>query len=150
MSTVLSRSNSDAGRQVDDQLWRINRRLHGSFAIGTVSQVRGELADVFLECMDADWDGHNALPVTYETYQLAERFLLNLPLGIRRPSIGAEPDGHLTLEWYGGVRRSVSVSIEPSGFVHYAALVGPEREYGAKVFGDSVPQVILDLIKRVS
>jgi hypothetical protein len=108
-----------------------------------------ELADVFMECMDADWDGHNAMPVTFETYQLAERFLLNLPLGIRRPSIGAEPDGQLTLEWYGGVRRSLSVSIDPSGFVHYAAVVGPEREYGTKEFVDSVPSVILELIQRV-
>ncbi len=150
MSTVLSRSNSDAGRQVDDQVEKINRRLQCSFAIGTVSQVRGELADVFMECMEADWDGHNAMPVTFDAYQLAERFLLSLPLGIHRPSIGAEPDGHLTLEWYGGVRRTLSVSIDPSGFVHYAALVGPEREYGTKVFADSVPQVILDLIERVA
>lgn len=150
MSTVLSRSNSDAARQIDDQVEKVNRCLHRSFVIGTESQVRGELADVFIECMEPDWDGFNALPVTFETYQLAERFLLCLPLGIRRPSIGAEPDGHMTLEWYGGVRQSLSVSIDPSGFVHYAALIGPEREYGTRVFVDSIPQVILELIQRVS
>lgn len=56
-----------------------------------------------IECMDPNWAGHNALPVTFETYQLAERFLLCLPLAIRRPSIGAEPGGQLTLKWYGGI-----------------------------------------------
>ena len=150
MSTILTRSNSDAARQIDDQVESVNRRLQHSFVIGTESQVRGELADVFIECMEPGWDGHNALPVTFETYQFAERFLLSLPLGIRRPSIGAEPDGQLTLEWYGGVRQSLSVSIDPSGFVHYAALVGPEREYGTKVFIESIPEVILGLIQRVS
>jgi hypothetical protein len=42
------------------------------------------------------------------------------------------------------------VSIDSSGLLHYAALVGPEREYGTKVFVDSIPQVILNLIQRVS
>lgn len=76
--------------------------------------------------------------------------MLNLPPGIWPPSIGAHPDGQLTLEWYAGVRRILSVSVDPQGLLHYAALIDSERAYGTKVFADSVPRVILELIQRVS
>lgn len=150
MTTVLSRSNSDTARQVDKQLAKVNRTLQGSVAIGMLSQVDGELADVYMECSEPDWDGHNAFPVDPDSYLLAKHFLLSLPLGIRRPSVGAEPDGMMTLEWYSGVRRTLSISFDPEGKLHYAALIGASRPYGTESFTDDVPQLLLELIRRVS
>lgn len=49
LTAVLSRSNSEAARQVDDQLAKVNRRLQRSVALGHESHIRGELTDVFME-----------------------------------------------------------------------------------------------------
>jgi hypothetical protein len=131
------------------QLTEIRLGLQRSVAIGTESLVRGELADTFLECSQTNWDGYNALPVDRDSFLLAKRFLLSLPLGTRMPSVSAIPDGQLTLEWYSGPRRSLTISFDPSGDLHYAALIGPSRVSGTEVFADSIPPMILDLIERV-
>ena len=58
-----------------------------------------ELAGVWNECRNPDWDGFGALPVEQATLAAAYMLIESLPLGFPRPSIGAEPDGHITLEW---------------------------------------------------
>ena len=101
------------------------------------------------ECREPNWDGYDSLPVTWDTYNNAERFLLALPFGTPIPSIGAEPDGHITLEWHHSRRRTLSVSISPNDELHYAALLGPGRTCGTEPFFGEVPKAILDLIGRV-
>ena len=110
---------------------------------------REELANVWEECREPNWDGYDALPVTWETHNNVERFLLALPFGIPTPSIGAEPDGHITLEWHHSRRRTLSVSISPNDELHYAALLGPGRTCGTEPFFGEIPKAILDLIGRV-
>jgi hypothetical protein len=109
-----------------------------------------ELATIAQECSSANWDGYGAAPVSEETFDQASAFLESLPLGTPAPSVGAEPDGHLTLEWYRSPRLTLSVSASPDGDLHYAALVGPAKAYGTEPFLGEVPQVILDLIHRVA
>src|SRR5262245_7625563 len=59
-----------------------------------------ELWEVWNECQQANWDGYDALPVEHDTYRAAYLLIESLPLGFPRPTIGAEPDGQLTLEWH--------------------------------------------------
>jgi hypothetical protein len=150
LPAVISRSNSEAARQLDEQLSKVNQRLHRSVALGAESAVRGELADAYLECSEANWDGYNALPVDPDSFALAKTFLMALPLGTRSPSVGAHPDGQLSLEWYSGPRRSLTISFDPAGELHYAALAGPSRACGTEAFEGEVPQIILELIELVS
>ncbi|MFH0937823.1 MAG: hypothetical protein V1899_00835 [Planctomycetota bacterium] len=65
------------------------------------------------------------------------------------PSVGAEPDGHVTLEWHHSSRRTLSVSVSPDGELHYAALFGASKVYGTEPFFGNVPKSILDLISQV-
>lgn len=109
-----------------------------------------ELADVYLECSEPNWDGFNALPVSYDSFALAKAFLLSLPLGTKVPSAGAHPDGQISLEWYNGPRRSLTISFDPVGDLHYAALAGPSRVCGTAAFDCEVPQIIRELIQQVS
>ena len=150
MSTTILRSASEAGRVVDEQLAGVNRRLHNLATFGVESHIRSELAEAFNECSQPDWDGHDGLPVTYDSYLMAERFLRAIPLGVPMPSVGAEPDGQLTLDWTTGVRRTLSISFDPSGDLHYAALIGPGKTCGTEPFIDAVPATILNLIRQVS
>jgi hypothetical protein len=108
-----------------------------------------EVAAISQECSSGNWDGYGAAPIGEETLFQACSFLEALPLGTRAPSVGAEPDGHITFEWYRSPRRTLSVSVSPESDLHYAALVGPAKAYGTEPFLGEVPQVILDLINRV-
>lgn len=96
-----------------------------------------------------NWDGHGAAPVSKEALHRTVRFLMALPLGSLAPSVGAEPDGYLTLEWHRSPRRVLSVSIGPDDDVHYAALIGASKANGTEPFHGDVSRSIVQLIHRV-
>jgi hypothetical protein len=70
-------------------------------------------------------------------------------LGFPRPSISAQPDGQLTLEWYRTATRTLSLSIDPDGFIHYAGLFGAEEHFGTVAFLGGLPDRILRLASEV-
>jgi len=109
-----------------------------------------DLQAVASECNSSGWDGYNAEPVTADTYNLASQFLKVLPSYSQPTSVGAEPDGHITLEWYHSQRRLLSLSISPEGMLYYAALFGTSKQYGSEPFLGSAPQPIISLIHRVA
>jgi hypothetical protein len=108
-----------------------------------------ELLKTFEECREPNWDVYGAQPVSAETYDLAYEFLAALPPGTPAPSLGAEPDGHITAEWHRSPQRTMSVSISPDGELHYAALLGAERICGTETFRAKMPRVLSDLIARI-
>lgn len=149
MSTgLMTRGFSDAARYVEREARQGWRKLNESNAFG-IESTRGQLGAVWNECRQADWDGFGALPVSEDTLRNADQFLDSLPLGCPAPSVGAEPDGQLTLEWHRGPRRTLSVSVTPDGYLHYAALVGLNRSYGTEAFFGEVPEEILRLVQRI-
>jgi hypothetical protein len=97
----------------------------------------------------AGWDGFGAAPVSAETLSAARRVALSLPTDLPDPTPGAEPDGHLTLEWYLSPRRVVSVSVAPGGDLHWAALLDEESATGSSRFTGTVPAELVDLVRRV-
>lgn len=126
------------------------RRLEDSYTFGMAGKgVLSELIETAIACREPNWDGYGAAPVTDSTYHLAEQFLRTLPLGIAPPTIGAEPDGQLTIEWFRSPRRTLSVSISPEGDLHYAALIGAAKAFGTEPFYGDAPVVIVNLIHRV-
>lgn len=140
-ATLLERIDREVASEAES--------LHASEALGMQKVIDDELAEVWAECRVPDWDGYNALPVSAGAYLQAKRLLLSLPLGTRSPSIGATPDGHVTLEWHHGRRRSLTVTAAPDGYLHYAALLGPDRHCGTEAFFEDVPQTIRSLISQV-
>jgi hypothetical protein len=121
----------------------------GNRALGLSSRVFEELASVAHECRDANWDGFGSAAVTQDTLHAACCFLEALPLGFPAPSIGAEPDGQLTLEWHLSARCTLSISVGPDRELHYAALSGSNRDYGTDLFSGDIPESILANIRRV-
>ena len=108
-----------------------------------------ELLEVYAECRNPGWDGYGANPVEPETLRMAYTLIKSLPLGFPQPSIGAEPDGQLTLEWYRTPTRTLSLSIDPDGFIHYGGLFGAEKHFGTVPFLDVLPDRILRLAREV-
>ncbi len=108
-----------------------------------------DLEQLAEECSRHGWDGADAEPVHPGSIRLAATLLRALPLGSTRPTVGAEPDGQVTFEWYASPRHVLSVSVAPDGNLHYAALLGAVRQYGTVPFFGDMPAAILDLIRRV-
>jgi hypothetical protein len=110
------------------------------------------LEDVMIlakSCAEAGWDGYEAEAVNRRTLRNAQAFIEALPQGIAMPTVGAEPDGHLTLEWYRDPNWVLSVSISPDKNLYYAAMLGPANTHGAEPFLDQVPRSLLLLIDRL-
>ena len=146
---MLTPGFSDEARFVEDSTQDSRRQLQGANVFGIENTMRDELATVWEECREPNWDGFQAIPIDQDGLRSAYVFLESLPLGFPAPSIGAEPDGAFTLEWHRSKRRTLSVSVASSDELHYAALLGPNRVYGTEAFFGDVPSSILDLIRRV-
>lgn len=102
------------------------------------------------QCSQRGWDGFEAEPVSRSAIDNAWRLVSVLPYGFPMPAVGAEPDGHVTLEWYSNPSRLLSVSVGSEGDLHYAALLGgTARQYGTEPFFGIVPPTLLEIIRRV-
>jgi hypothetical protein len=106
-----------------------------------------ELAEVWEQCRNPAWDGFGALPVEQDTLRSAYMLIESLPLGFPRPSLGAEPDGQITLEWHRSSQRTLSVSVDSDGFLHYAGLFGASKRYGTLTFFSTAPTELLQLVR---
>jgi hypothetical protein len=112
-------------------------------------QLQTALAALAQECRLPNWDGQGATSVRPETLHHSKRFARALPAGVREPSVGVEADGHLTLEWYRDPHWLISVSVSPESELFYAALFGTSDVRGREDFANDVPEIILNLIRRV-
>jgi len=149
MSETKYFGESSAAQFVGDQLAELNRSIREPAAIGIQNLIREELAEVWEECGEPNWDGYGAIPVSSDSYQNAQRLLLALPLGAKLPSVGAVPNGNITLEWHHSRRRSLTVAVGPDGDLNYAALIGSRQACGKEPFFDEAPTAILDLIAQI-
>ncbi len=108
-----------------------------------------QLIDAYREATQPNWDGEGSTPVSPATLRLAKEFVESLPRKYQTPEIAPEPDGHVNLEWYNGKHRLLSVSVNPDGRLHWAALIGCEDPRGSCVFFGQAPKTLLHLLGRV-
>lgn len=149
-ATLATVGASETSRLIAENVEQELRRLQDSQSFGSgTHDVLEELNSVIETASSDNWDGYGGSKINEETTRLAFLFLESLPLGTEMPSVGSEPDGHITFEWYRSPRRLLSVSVSPNGDLHYAALLGPNKSYGTEAFFGELPSTIFDLIKRV-
>jgi hypothetical protein len=126
----------------------------GMLPLSSIEPARAELLAQLLvvwnECSSPDWDGYGAVPVNEKTLRLTEAIVEKLPLRFALPDVGAEPDGHLTLEWRSSPDRLISISMDPNLRLHYAAVIGQEQHHGSVPYSTSLPRSILNLIQDVT
>lgn len=108
------------------------------------------LKEVYDTHRQADWDGYGALPINHRAYLEARQFLHKLPEDITLPTITADPRGAISLEWYKDSDWVFTLTMQGSGVVVYAGLMGKEnRAYGTQKFSESIPKTILQSIRRI-
>lgn len=152
VANISTHGTSDAAQYVAKKVEEGRQHLHGSLSLGLrATGVFDQLLTVAQECCSSEgWDGYGAAPVQEETFRQAYRVLEALPLGTHAPSVGAEADGHLTLEWYRSSRWVLSVSISPDRMIYYAALLGSSKRSGTEPFSGDVPAEIIQIIRRLA
>ena len=136
----------------------VNKQRQNSYELLQESSVLGlaakgifqKLEEVYKECSTPGWDGEHAAPISREVVSYAQIFLQSLPLGIEAPEIGAEPDGAITLEWYRSTKRVLSISINPGGWIYYAALIGASRRHGVDFAPIGVSEELMKLISMIT
>ncbi|MGB5973499.1 MAG: hypothetical protein WBG38_09270, partial [Nodosilinea sp.] len=134
MTTVLTPRGNTATAQYLDRASQVLGQYFRESVWFSKQPALNELATVWEECKIPNWDGYDALPVQSNALAYAYLFIEALPLGFPLPSVGAEPDGHLALEWYRHSRWILSVSVSPEGTLYYAALFGNSDVRGSEPF----------------
>lgn len=145
----MSRGNSPTAAYID-QINQDNQRHFAQTAAFSKQPAIDELLTTWAECRTPNWDGYDAYPVKAEALNYAYAFIQALPLGFPLPSVSAEPDGHLALDWFRNPHWTISVSISPEGVLYYAALLGNRDPRGSESFLGEISEWLLNLIKEVA
>lgn len=149
--SLFTAGSSETAEFLNKSTHEIRSRMYESNYFGLQFKViLKELDIVAGECGSPGWDGYNALPVSQDTVDLAYRFISALPLNIKLPEIGAEPDGCISFEWYKSPRKIFSVSVAQSGFIHYALLDNLIKRHGSEPFIGSISKEIISLINEIT
>ena len=116
-TTIMLRGNSPTAAYID----KVSQH-HQSYFAQTAALSKqpaiDELIVTWQECKIPNWDGYNAYPVKEETLNYTYAFIQALPLGFPLPSLSAEPDGHLALDWFHDRYWTISVSVGPDGVLY--------------------------------
>ena len=128
----------------------IVRRFGETETLGQSDKAIRSLDKEFDECSVEGWDGYDALPITKSTYNEAKRLIESLPLTtFPIPEVVPEPSGEIGLEWYREERQVFVASVSGRNEIVHAGLLGVNKLHGTEYFGDSLPSVILENLKRL-
>lgn len=109
----------------------------------------GALLAAFEEASHPDWDAYDGQPVSRTTLAYAMTLLNLLPTTLLWPDISAHPDGELAFEWAFDSRHLLTVSVNESGRLSYAALFGEARIHGTEFLDDSLSEAIAFALRRL-
>ncbi len=144
----LSGATSPVAAYVEEIQKDSRQQLENSEIFG-MRGVLEQLDAVYEDCVLPGWDGNGAKAISHDVLRNARFFLESLPFGMELPQIGAEPDGAITFEWYRSPKRTLSVSINPDGYVYYASLIGASRRHGVDPVQGGISKDLIAVIHQV-
>lgn len=96
----------------------------------------------------ADWDGEGASAISERTFDLARKFIAQMPSDALEPDVDATPQGEVEFTWEGLNGLVFSVLVLPSGGLGVAGLFGEMYLHGnAEWDGLALPDYVLDGLK---
>ncbi|MDQ6993167.1 MAG: hypothetical protein Q9M31_06790 [Mariprofundus sp.] len=133
------------------QLRKIQQQFLESNSFGLRKEpLRQEVAEVYADCNEENWDGCEAIAIAESTYDEVIRLVEGLPSNIPLPSPSPEPTGEICLEWYSHPRCVFSISVNSTSTITYAGLFGYETLHGTVFYGQSLPKVVIENISRIT
>lgn len=118
-------------------------RLDSAYVTGaTEEEMTESIEQIYHRCKEANWDGDGALPITRETAAGA----LMLMNGLRSAGLDSvampEPDGMIEFEFYEEPGRVVSMSIDNTPKVYWAAHDGTQSiGHGVLTVSEAIEQL---------
>ncbi|MEX1014876.1 MAG: hypothetical protein WDZ80_07000 [Candidatus Paceibacterota bacterium] len=143
---------SDDAKSVTDQLSEVKADIkRESITMGkSFSDLQDELDLILDESQDNNWDGYGSKAVIYDSYLEAQKFVDGYPISsMVLPEVSIDPDGEISFEWYKNPEYCFSISFSGDEILTYAGLFGINKINGSEYFGDEIPEIILENIKRV-
>ena len=142
--------SSEGKRSSRDLRFSLDQDVAPSISVDEVyRESLASLVRAYREASRPDWDGHGAEPVDALTVAQALSFLRLIPSTVVPPEISAHPDGELAFEWAPAPRGLLTVSVNRSGKLSYAALVGETRQHGTEFILDALPESITLALRKV-
>jgi hypothetical protein len=87
--------------------------------------------------------------VAVEPFGRMVELLTVLPADIPLPNLVVESESEIGLDWELNARRVLTVTVNPTPFIGYAALLGHEPVYGRVPFAGQIPETVAFLLRRV-
>lgn len=148
--TSGSRAVSDDSKALQRSYEQGLDRLRETITLGQkLKDALVSLVAVSEEASVDNWDSYGAKPLAEAAISEAYRFLQMWPSSLSFPEVAAEPDGDIALEWIEGRRQMFSISFSGSSRITYAGVFGINEVHGTEYFGDVIPKVVLDSVRRV-
>ena len=117
--------------------------------LGRLEEVLHSLDILCKECSEEGWDGYDALPIAEDVCDEAKRLIKSLPINLPMPEIIPEATGEIGLEWSTGNRIVFVASVSGKNEIIYAGLFGMNKTHGTEYFGDSLPSVVVENLRRL-
>jgi hypothetical protein len=148
---VPSQGVSDQASRIRTLFSEVQERWKDSVALGHWrEEIRDRLYQACTEALKSNWDGYDAQAVQPASVMKALEFIDALPKNLPTPEIAVDPDGEVSFDWYGGVRRQVSISVSPLGVLSYAGVFGSDYVRGKERLQWLLPHHLLDYVRRVA
>ena len=151
-------SEAGSGRGISEDSRRSRRPVPWDVVAGASLVVddaaREMIRSIFSAAEEAsrpDWDGHGGAPTDANTVVQAVELASKLPTRVARPEITVHPDGEIGFSWLLGRDRMLTASVNSTGVVSFASIVGSTRSHGSELMLDELPaQMALALRKLFS
>lgn len=142
---------SESARQLSEDAYAVLADMETPISLfGAQSASITALSEAAAEACQEDWDGYGGLPAMPIAVEAAADFIRALPSEITQPEVAVDPDGQISLEWFGAKDRIFSISFSDHGRVAYAGIDGTDRWRGTEMFdGNSIHPFLLMGIQRV-
>jgi len=146
-NTGSSKTSYDLQVKYEETIETLRRAITWNHAESAINS----LYEMYDDCSEPGWDGYGSEAVDQVTFDEAYKFLNSLPSWISMPEIVPESNGDIGFEWYFGKDKVFVVSVEGSGQLNYAGILGlGNKAHGTEIFDGTIPKSIIENISRIS
>jgi len=105
------------------------------FLFGNAQTALAALMKLASETTEDGWDGEDGSKMAEGSLNFAVRLLKEMPREWAVPTVDLDPDGEVSLQWYGGPDSRLSISVGNSGKISYAWILPSENGKLERVHG---------------
>lgn len=115
----------------------------------SLDDVFTSLFEVYKDCSQPDWDGHDAVAISEDVYEEAKKIINLLPSAIPMPEIVAEPNGDIGFEWRRDKGQVFAISVGGKHRITYAGIFSGNKVHGSEYFEETLPLAIIQHLRRL-